>query len=118
MFIHFRYHRGTKEIMHGKSLVQVKFQERKRLKIVAKWHSGEGLHVPSCRVRLCIRPVLALYNRIKKEKEGPIIQKGRRARSRSWRAVHKDGLHTQLRASLPDQRVLITKGWVNGMGIE
>merc|ERR1711954_94346 len=68
MFIHFRYHRGTKEIMHGKSLVQVKFQERKRLKIVAKWHSGEGLHVPSCRVRLCVRPVLAHYNRIKRKR--------------------------------------------------
>ena len=43
------------------------FVKEKKLKIVAKWHSGEGSHVPSCRARLCIRPVLALYSKNKEE---------------------------------------------------
>merc|ERR1711954_578897 len=91
-----------------------KFHERKRLNIVAKWHSGEVSHVPSCRVRLCVRPVLAHYNRIKRKK-GPKNQKGRLTRFQSRRAAREDGLHSQLRASLPDQRVLITKGRMKGM---
>ena len=56
---------------------------------------------------------------IRERDEGPIIQKkGMLARFRSGRAVHKGGLQAQLRAGMPDQRVLITKGRGNGMGIE
>jgi len=42
----------------------------KRLKIVAKWHLNGGLHVPRCRTRFCIRPVLAPYSNDKRKRRG------------------------------------------------